>query len=304
MTDKDRVIELIESSRETDFCDFKREFYHDAKKGDMIKDILSFANSIEYGDKYIIFNIDNETHQLGTMESGSIPDISEINGLLREYCEPYIGVEVDIFPYENSNVAYIKIPVESSDRPYLVKKDYSREGKIILQQGQIFLRRNADNFKANRMDLDKVYESRIKRKLEISKKEIVEKESVIKNKIERYFVMEFTLFNNAKYNYLIDDVKIFFKYPGHCFSISNNNILITDINNVGKNDVIIDMPFSVEAFSTIKKSLRFKLSSVCIEQIKRCITDFSEPTVWMEFQDVKKQKICSETKECSINFIK
>ena len=45
MGDKDKVIELIECGQETDFCDFKREFYHTAKKADMIKDILSFANS-------------------------------------------------------------------------------------------------------------------------------------------------------------------------------------------------------------------------------------------------------------------
>ena len=57
MVDKDKVIELIERGQETDFCDFKREFYHTAKKADMIKDILSFANSTMCGDKYIILTL-------------------------------------------------------------------------------------------------------------------------------------------------------------------------------------------------------------------------------------------------------
>ena len=150
MVDKDKVIELIERGQETDFCDFKREFYHTAKKADMIKDILSFANSTMCGDKYIIFNVDDETRQLCNMKIDSLPDVSEINGLLREYCEPYIGIELCCFSYKKTNVAYIKISADYFDKPYMVKKDYVREGRTLLQQGQVFVRRNSDNYKANR----------------------------------------------------------------------------------------------------------------------------------------------------------
>lgn len=304
MLDKDRVIELIESGQETDLCDFKREFYHTAKKGDMIKDILAFANSTIYGDKYIIFNVDDKTRQLEEMKNDIIPDVSEVNVLLREYCEPHIGIEMDTFLYKKTNVAYIKIPVESANRPYLVKKDYVRDGKIILQQGQIFLRRNSDNFKANRRDLDEIYESRIKRKVEICEEEIKECEFIIKNKVERFFTMDFIFDNNAKDNYLIKEIKIVFRCLGHCFSTVAQYICDTNIPDREKNDVINNMPFSVDAFSIIQKSMRFELSSVCIEQIKKYSADCGGLVVWLEIQDVKKQKVCSEIKECKINFIK
>lgn len=303
MTDKDRIIELIEAGQETDFCDFKREFYHTAKKGDMIKDILAFANSTIYGDKYIIFNIDDKTRRLGEMKRELIPDISEVNGLLREYCEPHIGIEMDVFLYKKTNVAYIKIPVQCADKPYLVKKDYVRDGQVILQQGQVFLRKNSDNFKANRRDLDEIYDSQIKRKVEICKAEIVEKEFVINNKIERLFTLDFILDNNAKDNYLIDNIKIIFKCLEHSFSISAKYICDINSQNAGKSCIINNIPFSVDAFSTIKKTLQFELSNICVELIKKCNVCNNEYVVWLEIQDVKNRKISSEDKKCFLNFI-
>lgn len=304
MTDKDKVIELIEYGQETDFCDFKREFYHTSKKGDMIKDILAFANSTIYGDKYIIFNVDDKTRQLCEMKIDSFPDVSEINGLMREYCEPHIGVEVCSFPYKGTNVAYIKISTDCTDKPYLVKKDYVREGKAILQQGQIFIRRNSDNFKANRRDLDAIYESRTKRKVQICKGEIEEKEAVVKNKVKKFFVMDFILENNAKDNYLIEDIKVIFKCFGHCFSASVKNIVNVDSQKVTRNDIISNIPFSVGPYTTIQKSLQFELSSACIEQIKKCYTDESDIVAWLEVHDVKKRKLCSEIVKCIIKFVK
>lgn len=89
MVDKDKVIELIERGQETDFCDFKRILpYSQESRYD--KRYSFFANSTMCGDKYIIFNVDDETRQLCNMKIDSLPDVSEINGLLREYCEPYI----------------------------------------------------------------------------------------------------------------------------------------------------------------------------------------------------------------------
>ena len=303
MTDRDRVIELIESSQETDFCDFKREFYHSEKRSDMIKDILAFANSTQCGDKYIIFNIDDKTRQLGEMKDDIVPDISEINGLLREYCEPHITIEMETFFYKNTNVAYIKIPAECTDKPYLVKRDYERKGKVLLQQGQVFLRRNSDNYKANRRDLDEIYESRIKHKVEICKDEIIEKEFVIRNQTESLFSLDFIFDNNATYNYLINKIQIFFRLSEYCFSTMAICICDTSMQYIGENDIMNDILFSVEAKTTIQKRLRFKISNTCYEQMKRCTAEGDELAVWLEVQDVKGRKVCSEEKKCRIKFI-
>jgi hypothetical protein len=274
MVDKDKVIELIERGQETDFCDFKREFYHTAKKADVIKDILSFANSTMCGDKYIIFNVDDETRQLCNMKIDSLPDVSEINGLLREYCEPYIGIELCCFSYKETNVAYIKISADYFDKPYMVKKDYVREGRTLLQQGQVFVRRNSDNYKANRRDLDEIYESREKRSIQVCKGEIEEREFVINNQ-----VLTFLFENNAKDNFLIEEIKVIFKCFGHCFSACVQDIIDIDSQKMAENDIISNIPFSVEPYTTIQKNLRFGLSSACIEKIQEYINLLCTETV-------------------------
>lgn len=304
MVDKDKVIELIERGQETDFCDFKREFYHTAKKADMIKDILSFANSTMCGDKYIIFNVDDETRQLCNMKIDSLPDVSEINGLLREYCEPYIGIELCCFSYKETNVAYIKIPADYSDKPYMVKKDYAREGRTLLQQGQVFVRRNSDNYKANRRDLDEIYESREKRSIQVCKGEIEEREFVINNQVKKLFLLTVLFENNAKDNFLIEEIKVIFKCFGHCFSACVQDIIDIDSQRIAKNDIISNIPFSVEPYTTIQKNLRFGLSSACIEKIQEYNLRESEVIVGIELHDVKKRKICSQEKKCTIKLCK
>lgn len=153
MNDKERIWELINDKIENDICDFKLKYYDDNKKYEIIKDITSFANSPLPLDKYIIFNVDNETRELGMLNKDTIPDVSEINNILREYCEPHIQIELNGFENDGKYIAYIKIKACNVDRPYIIKKDYSRNGKIYLSQGHIYIRRNANNYKANRHDL-------------------------------------------------------------------------------------------------------------------------------------------------------
>ena len=40
-----RIVELIENGIESDIIDFKQQYYHEAKKSEFIKDIISFANA-------------------------------------------------------------------------------------------------------------------------------------------------------------------------------------------------------------------------------------------------------------------
>lgn len=51
------IIELIEDYQEGDFLYFKREEYGKAKKHELVKDVLAFANSEHVGAKYIIIGL-------------------------------------------------------------------------------------------------------------------------------------------------------------------------------------------------------------------------------------------------------
>lgn len=77
---KKTILALIESGKEGDTVDFKRQFYHDAKKSDLIKDILSFANASSLEDKYIIFGVSDDTRNIVGISENSIPDSRIIIG--------------------------------------------------------------------------------------------------------------------------------------------------------------------------------------------------------------------------------
>ena len=151
------ISSLIQNKQENEFVDFKQFYYHEDKKYDLIKDIVSFSNEVTSVDKYIVFGIINGSWEPVGIDLFTIPDVSVINDLLHTYVEPFIYVEIGQMKYNGKNLGYIKIPVDRADRPYVIKKEYSKHGKTYLRCGEIYVRKNANNFIATRRDLDHIY---------------------------------------------------------------------------------------------------------------------------------------------------
>lgn len=151
------ISSLIQNKQENEFVDFKQFYYHEDKKYDLIKDIVSFSNEVTSVDKYIVFGIINGSWEPVGIDLFTIPDVSVINDLLHTYVEPFIYVEIGQMEYNGKNLGYIKIPVDRADRPYVIKKEYSKHGKTYLRCGEIYVRKNANNFIATRRDLDHIY---------------------------------------------------------------------------------------------------------------------------------------------------
>ena len=301
MTNKERVLELIKSKSESEICDFKREFYHDNKKGDLIKDILSFANSTISKDKFIIFNVDNDTRELCDLDATPIPDISEINGLLREYIEPYIAIDLDKFEHSGKLVAYLKIASDNLDRPYIIKKDYQRNGQIILSQGQIFIRRNTDNFKANRFDLDQIYEARETCELSIFKPEIRFGLISVKKSNLEMFSIRFSFRNQTKTNFLVYSTEVQLCCSTHSFKI--NGKYIDDNKAVFTSDMleISEVPFSITSSTIAQKTLFFSLSSSCSEQLNKSLQDGNTYNVKLCMIDISGKRVATDFVPCDIN---
>lgn len=150
---------LIQTQQENEFVDFKQFYYHDDKKYDLIKDIVSFSNESTSVDKYIVFGVINGTWEVVGINLSTMPDVSDINDLLHMYVEPFIYVEVGQIKYKGKDLGYVKIPVDRADRPYVIKKEYSKQGKTHLRCGEIYVRKNANNFIATRRDLDYIYKN-------------------------------------------------------------------------------------------------------------------------------------------------
>ena len=153
------VSSLIQNQQENEFVDFKQFYYHEDKKHDLIKDIVSFSNESTSVDKYIVFGVVNGTWEVEGVNLSTIPDVSVINDLLHMYVEPFIYVEVGQIKYNGKDLGYIKIPVDRADRPYVIKKEYNKQGKTHLRCGEIYVRKNANNFIATRRDLDHIYKN-------------------------------------------------------------------------------------------------------------------------------------------------
>lgn len=156
-TIEEYISSLIQNQQENEFVDFKQFYYHDDKKYDLIKDIASFSNETTSVDKYIVFGVINGTWEAVGIDLSTMPDVSVINDLLHVYVEPFVYVEVGQIKYNGIDLGYIKIPVDRADRPYVIKKEYSKQGKTYLRCGEIYVRKNANNFLATRRDLDYIY---------------------------------------------------------------------------------------------------------------------------------------------------
>ena len=73
---KEKVLEFINSRRETDFYDFKQSWEEEnAKdnrkdpKSDLLHDIICMANNKHIGDSYIIFGIEDKTYNIVGVEN-------------------------------------------------------------------------------------------------------------------------------------------------------------------------------------------------------------------------------------------
>lgn len=263
MKDRVKIIEYINKKIETNVFDVKQSYYHSNKKFDLIKDVVAFANSSSVDDKYIVFNIDNKTFELSNMDMSSLPDVSEIDNLLNEYCEPKIDVELNKFNYNGGQIAYLKVCRSNLDFPYMIKKNFEFSGKIKLSQGQIYIRRGATNSIANRSDLDILINKRVSRIIKIESQSIEQKQIVVDNRTVLMYSSSFIFRNSANTNYLIKSAKINLKTPENIFSIKVAFIGNSDILAFTSKEFLDNKFFNIDANSTIEKSVFFEITKEC-----------------------------------------
>ena len=155
------IVAKIENGVEDDTVDFKRQYYHDAKKHDLIKDLISFANASSLEEKYIIIGVDDQSRDILGVSENAIPDISNINQIIRTYCDPFVDIELEQFVVNDKRIAAIVIKNTNLQKPYVVSKDYSYKDKVYLHAGDIFVRKSANNFRALRCDIEEIYKTRL-----------------------------------------------------------------------------------------------------------------------------------------------
>lgn len=214
-----KLISLIEKQKESEFVDFKQEFYHKEATQDLIKDVISFANAQSNEEKYIIFGV-SDTYNLFDIAYEKIRDISELNQVIKEYCEPFINVEFYRFIYEEKKLLALII-AKNVDRPYLIKKDYQKNGTVMLRAGDIYIRHGATNFKANRADLDFIYANREKILLIVKDNSIRFINLRHGHKKEQVCCIQVFIDNNSNKSIIIHKGSINWQYDVAIYSIWN-----------------------------------------------------------------------------------
>lgn len=254
-----KIIGLIENRKETEIVDFKLRFYAKECKFDLIKDMISFANSCIEEDKYIIFGYDNKNNIFNNVDYDIIEDISNYVQLLNEYVEPFLDFTIDKFNYNNTDMACICIKRSNTNRPYMIKKELSKKGTIFLRRGEIYIRKNANNFIASRADIDAIYESRrqIKIKLENYFHKVILKNGIEKKNLRG---IKIGIINNTNLNLSINDAKLLIKTKTN--SVSVEVLYIENYSECYTSSIkkIQDMPCIVSSLTQLSKTLVFELS--------------------------------------------
>ena len=130
------VRNLIESHREDDWWDFKREHQHD--KADLVHDITCMANSRANKDAYIIFGVEDQTFKVIGVENDANRRTQQgIVDILRSVSyagsvRPRIELRTIILEQHEIDVLVVK---NTNNVPYYLEKQY-RDSKIIDSNGK------------------------------------------------------------------------------------------------------------------------------------------------------------------------
>ncbi len=159
---------LLSKKQESDNLDVKLKFYDKSKYYDLVKDMISFANCIAPGDRYIVFGIENATFNVCGI-TDDLPDISNLQQIVDTYVEPTIHFSVGNKTIDGKKIGYIQIFDSADEKPYIIKKEYKSLGSDKLRKGEIYIRKNATNHIANRTDIDKMYDRKDKLCINVNK---------------------------------------------------------------------------------------------------------------------------------------
>lgn len=280
----------IEKREENELIDFKFQFYSKENKSDLIKDILSFANNCNNQNKFIIFGYDNVTNKYNDICYDDIEDISCYNQLINEFCDPFIDIAIDKFEYKTHKMAALIIKISNTNRPFIVKRDYTKNEKFLLRKGEIYIRKNANNFICAREDLDKIYDSR--RQVTI-KNQINELLSIkVRKGVEttKVYGIMMNIINNSQINLAINDIEVAIKYSTNCFCLKSE--YVEDYSQEYKKELLSlkTQALVIPRESQLSKVIIFEISQNLIEIVTQKFKQNETPIVTVTFLDLEEKK--------------
>ncbi len=263
------IINLIIAQDENDQVDFKGEYYSKDKKYDLIKDIVSFANNTQPYNKYIVFGIENSSWKTIGIDALSLPDVSEINDLLRTYVEPFINVLLGCFSYKNVTIGYIMIPYNDLNRPYVISKEYNKNKLVSLRKGEVYIRKGASNFICSRNDLDNIYNNRGSVDISFHETEIKCSNIRINGISNLMGQVRFLIQNNTPKTIIINDIRLLINCETNL--LEHKIDFIDDTKSVFNRmpELLSCVPIQLSSGDCIQKTAFFSISETAAVNLRK-----------------------------------
>lgn len=298
---ENEIIGLILARDENDQVDFKKEYYSKEKKYDLIKDIVSFANNIKPRDKYIVFGVENSTWDVLGIRVDSLPDISEINNILHMYVEPFIDVELGHFEYQGVTLGFIRIPHHDLNRPYVISKEYNKNKGVFLRKGEIYIRKGATNFVAERSDLDCIYHNKGTLDISLYTKEISISNIRVNGSSYLTGQIRCVIQNNTPKTIVMDNILVFI----HCES----NLIENSVNFMDNQksvfykmpESLFQLPIHISSGDSLQKTAYFLISETAAINLCQKANDLMQIGVSIKIGDVLKRTYQKDLEAIRLN---
>lgn len=156
-----QINQIIEYESESYKVDFKKEEYplgKNAKKNEILKDLIAFANHLSDDDKFIIIGVkDIDGLNKFFFDIATPTDEAKYQQFVYDNIEPQINFEYKSFKYKGQTICYFRI-FQNIDRPYLFKKDIvnPETGKVDYKYGDGLIRIGSASKKVGRKELDDI----------------------------------------------------------------------------------------------------------------------------------------------------
>lgn len=134
-----KQIDELVAEWETTSVDFKRELYLDTAdtKAELIKDVLSLANTKASGQHWMIIGFDDKSHAYHGLPDRRITQ-NRLEQILATYTAPVVDVRYQVVDYREGPVGMLEVLRDPKKVPYSVAKSLGDKKRI--SQGEIFVR--------------------------------------------------------------------------------------------------------------------------------------------------------------------
>jgi hypothetical protein len=149
------LMEELLNEDESATLDFKRDQYpfdkaSDEQKGELLKDILAFANAWRRTDAYILVGVEDVKGGRSNVVGVSTHfDDARIQQFVNGKTNRPVMFSYEVFPFEGVQVGIFALPLQ--DRPIYIRKDFGK-----LRQRDVYIRRGSSTDTADPDEIAKM----------------------------------------------------------------------------------------------------------------------------------------------------